>query len=91
MPIDIRTYLNNLLNSHSISKKSVDCIYQEYLRLRDDYLAGKLHKSSLKALTNLREEEKEIRTHQREENLPTIEDMALFTMAKSICDKAKIG
>jgi 23S rRNA A2030 N6-methylase RlmJ len=90
MPIDIRTYVNNQLNSHSLSKESADCIYQEYLRLKDDYLAGKLHKSSLKALSNLRLEEEEVRIRQRDGNLPTIEDMALFTMAKSICEKANL-
>lgn len=88
MPIDIRTYLDSLLNSHSISKESADCIYQEYLRLKDDYLAGKLHKSALKSLNKIRAEQEMIRIR-KSDNILTIEDMALFTMAKDICDKIR--
>ena len=62
MPIDIRTHLDNLLNTYSISKESADCIYQEYLRLKDDYLAGKLNKSSLIALNKMRADEKRLVT-----------------------------
>lgn len=88
MAIDIRTHLDSLLNSHSISKEGADCIYQEYLRLKDDYLAGKLHKSALKSLNKIRAEQEMIRIR-KSDNIPTIEDMALFMMAKDICDKIK--
>jgi hypothetical protein len=88
MQIDIRAYLDNLLKSHSISKNSADCIYQEYLRIKDDYLAGKLHKSTLQSFNEIRAEEQKSRIRQRGD-LPTIEDMALFTIAKNICDNVR--
>jgi hypothetical protein len=90
MPIDIRTYLDSLLNSHCISRESADCIYQEYARLKDHYLAGKLDKSALEAMQAMRAEQEKIRAHQSN-NLPSIEDLVLFTMAENICKKESIG
>ncbi len=88
MPIAIRTYLDSLLNAHCISKESADCIYQEYVRLKDYYLAGKLNKSALQAMKRIRTEQEKIHTHQSD-NLPSVEDTVLFIMAESICDKAR--
>lgn len=89
MPIDIRGHLDNLLKSQSLTKADADCIYQEYLRLKDDYLAGKLHKSTLKTLTEMRLEEERNRARQKVSDLPSVEDMVLLGMARSICDKTK--
>lgn len=86
MPVDIHTYLDTLMNSHSISKVDADCIYQEYLSLKDNYLAGKLQSSTLEALNKIRAMEERARTRQND-SIPTVEDMALFTLAKDICNK----
>jgi hypothetical protein len=87
MPIDIRTYLDSLLNSRCISKESADCIYQEYLRLKDHYLAGKLNKATLQAMKKIRTEHEKIRANESN-NLPSVEDTVLFTLAESVCEKA---
>ena len=89
MQIDIRRHLDNLLSNHSLTKANADCIYQEYFRLKDDYLAGKLQKSTLRTLNKMRIEAERSRVSQKVSDLPSTEDMALFGMAKSICDKVK--
>jgi hypothetical protein len=88
MPIAIRTYLDSLLNARCISKESADCIYQEYVRLKDHYLAGKLNKSALQAMKRIRTEQEKIRIRQSD-TLPSVEDTVLFIMAENICDKVK--
>lgn len=58
--IDIRRHPDNLLSSHSLTKANADCIYQEYLRLKGDYLDGKLQKSTLRTLNKMRIEEERL-------------------------------
>ncbi len=90
MPINIRTYLDSLMNAHCISKESADCIYQEYVRLKDHYLAGKLDKLALDTMRAIRTEHEKIRIRQSD-HLPSAEDIVLFTMAENICDEVKKG
>lgn len=86
MPLDIRTYLDRLVSSLELSKDKADCIYKEYVRLRDSYLAGKLDKTALEHLEDIRlGVNKELG---KSSDLPSADDTALFVMAKEICESA---
>lgn len=86
MTLDIRTYLDRLVSSLELSRDKADCVYKEYVRIRDSYLAGRLDKSALDEMEEIRTALKDRITESSD--LPSAEDVALFSMAKKICDSA---
>lgn len=88
MPTDVRTYMDNLVGSNARSREEADCIYKEYQRLREDYLAGKLGKSILVSMQEIRAYLEKNRIRERD-SLPNVEDMILLTLAERICDSVK--
>ena len=84
MPADVRVYLDKLVSSFEMSRDQADCVYKEYLGIRDNYLAGKLDKSALKSMSTIRTELQKSRRESKD--LLGIEDMVLLTIAKKICD-----
>lgn len=89
MSVNIRTHLDNLLSSNEISREIADCVYEEYLRLKQDYLAGKLDKSALEMAAKIRIELEKDRVGESPD-LPNVEDMVLFVIARSICEGSSL-
>lgn len=87
MPIDIRTYLDDLLKSGNISKEESDCIFEEYLRVKELYLAGNLHKSMNETIAKIYVD-LEKNGFKESDVLPNVQDMVLLIMAKKICGKS---
>lgn len=84
MTLDVRTYLDRLVSSLELSRERADCVYKEYVRIRDIYLAGRLDKSALDQMAQIRAGLEDRISESNE--LPSAEDTALFIMAKKICE-----
>ena len=79
MPIFVRKFLDSLVANGSTTKSEANSIFEQYLRLKEDYLAGNLDKNvcGLIAKGVIDIERKGLT---EPENLPSLEDTALLML-----------
>jgi ribosomal protein L40E len=79
MPIFVRKFLDTLVANGSTTKSEADSIFEQYLRVKGDYLAGNLDKNVYgliaKGVIDL-----ERKGLTESDNLPSLEDTALLML-----------